>query len=112
MLVCDMCYYMPGKLIVLFVRENFFRICQGKVNSFKEVRGRSNIPGHSPKFNFGETCFVGKILFQEIKRQADIGFRIRSILSTLYIHRINSCNKWVERMAVMGTLCSGQTGRR
>ena len=51
MLVCDMCYYiMPGKLIVLFVRENFFRICQGKVNSFKEVRGRSNIPAYSPKF--------------------------------------------------------------
>ena len=51
MLVCDMCYYiMPGKLIVLFVRENFFRISQGKVNSFKEFRGRSNIPAHSPKF--------------------------------------------------------------
>ena len=63
-------------------------------------------------FNFGETYFVGKILFQEIKRQADIGFRIRSIHSTLYIHRINSCNKWVERMAVMGALCSGQTGHR
>ena len=51
MLVCDMCYYMPGKSIVLFVRENFFRIShEGKVNSFKEVRGRSNIPAHSPKF--------------------------------------------------------------
>ena len=50
MLVCDMGYYMPGKSIVLFVRENFFRISQGKVNSFKEVRGRSNIPAHSPKF--------------------------------------------------------------
>ena len=87
-LVCDICYN-ARKINSFtrkgqFIKSGNFSISQGKLNSFKEVRGRSRISAYCRSYK--HTPSAGYILFLEIKRQADIGFPIRSIHSVLYIH--------------------------
>ena len=67
---------------VQFNKSGNFSITQGKFNSYKEVRGKWHIPAYSPK----QWCSNGRILFQEMKQQADIGLPTRSIHSAHNLH--------------------------
>ena len=82
--------------ISLWVREN--------LHLWKKS-GKSAFQGH-------DTCWISRILFHLIERQADVRFPRKSILFPCYVKELSihvhcvclaeSINKWVERMAVMG----------
>ena len=89
---------MPGKLILLPLRDNLSS--QGisvevreNWTLLKESEG-GDIFQHIHR---SETYSINRILFSEIKQQADlhIGFPIRSIHSVLYIHVINGWRGWL-----------------
>ena len=63
-------------------------------------------------FQGHDTCWISRILFHLIERQADVRFPRKSILFPCYVKELSihvhcvclaeSINKWVERVAVRG----------
>ena len=84
---------------------------QGKFTSLKKVREKWNFKSTN-LFQGHDTCWISRILFHLIERQADVKFPRKSILFPCYVKELSihvnrvclaeSITKWVKRMAVRG----------
>ena len=61
-----------------FNKSGNFSMSQGNLTLSNESEGGD--------IHRSQLCSIGRILFEKIKRQTDIGFPTRSIHSALYIH--------------------------